>query len=248
VSHLSVTGSPSKLPRFQVSSVVAGLLVLIVVLSSSRDTSACECVFPPLEEAFARAEAVFIARVADIRSTGRDQPAALTLAVARAWKGARDGERIVIRREALIMMCYFDFAPGKEYLVYASRAPSGSLDAVPCGRTRLLADASEDLAAFEHLAATAVESGSPSTRALAPDGSPGAAGEAPSSSPALSREPAAGSVPDAQAPRGGGCAACTMASSRGGEPWKNELTVGMLALAFLVGMLRFRRRGAAGAD
>jgi hypothetical protein len=128
------------------------ILLLAGALSSAGDAQACKCGAPPSPKAAAaQADAVFTARVVDIRSRGPDRPAVFTLAVLRGWKGVRDGERVVIRRLARVMMCHFYFDAGKEYLVYADRSPDGSLDASLCGRTRLLADAKEDIEVLDHL-------------------------------------------------------------------------------------------------
>ena len=48
--------------------------------------------------------------------------------------------------------CGIDFKRGSSYVVYAYRNSSGRLEASRCSRTRLLPQASEDLAYFETLA------------------------------------------------------------------------------------------------
>jgi len=123
------------------------VLTAVLVLFALRRASACKCGSPPLVEAFARADAVFEARVVGIEGRERG-PGIVRLTVVRSWKGARAGDTVVIRRETLVMMCRFEFENKKTYLVFATHI-DGALDVTTCSRTRLSADAADDLVALD---------------------------------------------------------------------------------------------------
>src|SRR5262249_52782406 len=120
------------------------LVAALLVVAFETPAHACKCEMPPLAEAFARADAVFVGRGVTIR----EDPAMIALEVGRAVKGAAAGSRIVITRRELAMMCRVEFTTGKEYLVFA-RKLNGALDVELCSRTRLLSDAAADVATLE---------------------------------------------------------------------------------------------------
>jgi hypothetical protein len=135
----------SRSPRRPRALLLAALTAALLLFALRR-ADACKCESPPLAEAFAHADAVFEARVIGVEGRERGR-GVVRLAVLRSWKGARAGDTVVIRRETLVMMCRFAFETTKTYLVFATHV-DGALDVATCSRTRLAADAADDLAAL----------------------------------------------------------------------------------------------------
>ena len=120
-----------------------GLLVLAVVLAAET-AHACSCNMPQAAAAMQQSAAVFEGRVVSVRTEGDRLEA--TLRVTQAWKGI-DTEEVVVGTVAHESMCGVPFTEGSVWLVYAERA-EGSLHTGLCHRTRLRADAEEDVQSF----------------------------------------------------------------------------------------------------
>jgi hypothetical protein len=92
------------------------------------------------------ATAVFSGKVSKIEDVGEHE-LAVTVEVASAWKGVAK-EVIVVHTAKDGATCGYHFEKGKAYLIYASgkeREKETILSASLCSRTRLLADADEDV-------------------------------------------------------------------------------------------------------
>lgn len=114
---------------------------------------ACTCVpLPQPEQAFSEATLVFSGTVvgfSDADST--DFMMFVNFEVRRVWKGPANGHQEVqtagYEGVPNTAACGYPFQVGETYLVYAhAYGPDGEIEASTCTRTRLVADASEDLA------------------------------------------------------------------------------------------------------
>lgn len=147
------------------------LLVMGLQLLLAPPALACRCSTPTLEEAFARADAVFEAKilslgprcesptepVRDIRQDSGDpsprDPWSLLqgscggqrveLLITRSWKG-NVGEPSTIRTSRG-GACGYSFEKGRQYLIFAFRDKEGLLWTDICTRTRAAKDARQDL-------------------------------------------------------------------------------------------------------
>lgn len=121
------------------------LLAISLIIINSAVVSACSCAIPPPPlKALNMSDAVFAGKIIDLDP--------ITFSVSSVWKGA-EYETIILLSDATT--CGFNFAENKEYLVYAHK-PGRSRVSNPlitgeklttniCTRTKLLADANEDL-------------------------------------------------------------------------------------------------------
>ena len=124
------------------------LLTTLLMLSWSEVAHACKCAEPPPpSDALASAQAVFQGEVSAIQESGND--VVVTLRVPKAWKGIDSAEETRVRTRKDSAACGFPFVQGEHYLVYAQAlepAQDGvALQVLRCGRTRLLAEAEEDV-------------------------------------------------------------------------------------------------------
>jgi hypothetical protein len=179
-----------------ISQHAAAFIAIIAVWSWSQPAAACKCMLLEPAAAAEQASAVFEGRVVEVNDVaGTPMPhRQVTLRVVRVWKGI-DGERAVLTTAAESAACGIDFARDQNYLVYASKQDN-ALSANSCSRTRLIADAGEDIQALG-MGWTPVDPKGP-----AADGKPAASSGKPDS--AKPSEP----------PARGGCASCAVASKR----------------------------------
>jgi hypothetical protein len=122
-----------------------GAVALVLALAERAD--ACECGTPGPCQALSYADAVFTGVVTDVSPVltpdGNGVTGVVTTLVAdRSFVGPTG----TVVLEARLSSCEFQFRVGERYLVYARRVSDGSLTTSLCSRTKLLADADEDLA------------------------------------------------------------------------------------------------------
>lgn len=132
---------------------LVGLVAFVAVTLGSRgDLLACICFQsgPPCQNAF-EADAVFAGTVRRIAAAPEHQPAIgepllVEFVVEAAFRGIEGPIATVVAENSNGMNCGFTFLEGERYLVYAHRMEgSGGLYASRCSRTRLFAEADEDL-------------------------------------------------------------------------------------------------------
>lgn len=125
--------------------------VLGIIWASPERAAACSCAYPAdAVTELKNADAVFsgtvtaVTRPWIVRSSL--QPVHATIAVDRFWKGS-GRPAVTVATANATASCGFPFESGKQYLVFA-RGDSGTLTATICSRSKLLADAADDLAAL----------------------------------------------------------------------------------------------------
>jgi Tissue inhibitor of metalloproteinase len=121
----------------------------LTTLTFGSTALACKCAPHSVAEGLNDAAAVFEGRVVSIEdvSEGTDPAVAkkrVTLSIVRVWKDLEDIETVTLTTNAESAACGFQFERDKSYLVYANRSEQ-SLTVHSCTRTRLIADAGEDL-------------------------------------------------------------------------------------------------------
>jgi hypothetical protein len=123
---------------------IAAALVVGLIAGSAY---ACSCIAPgPPKESLEKAHAVFSGKVTKIEKVG-DFQIAVTLDVEAAWKGI-DKNEVVLYTANDGAACGYGFEKEKTYLIYAYQTKRGEekqLETNICTRTRLLAEAKEDL-------------------------------------------------------------------------------------------------------
>ncbi len=210
---------PERVNRVALASswVIASVLALGLV--APRTALACSCMAESVEEARARAAAIFEGRV-DAIAPAEDQ-LAVRIHVTQAWRGV-DHETIEVRTGDANDLCRFEFVVGEHYLVYASRdEASGRLFVSLCSRTRLASAADEDRQILgSGTVPIDVASPAPSAGASSAEGRPS--------------EDEAGARPATHA----GCASCSVASS---SPPRGVGAIATLLLAALATRRRARR-------
>jgi hypothetical protein len=127
-------------------------VALAAILLSAAPALACSCVLPTVAQAKEAAVAIFEGRVTsivDAPESGVDTSPeqSVTLVVARSWRSLENQQTVTLRTAKSGATCGYAFALGTSYLVYAGGEP-GKLLVSSCSRTRLLSEASEDLAAL----------------------------------------------------------------------------------------------------
>lgn len=158
---------------------IIGLTIAAAILMHGP-ALACDCSQPDTSKAFAEASHVVVVTVVGqdyelppppkLTSTdgglASDQvnlPTAMRyrLAVERAWKGARVGDILVIRRAyAEMSNCDYWLTLGTKHLLYLSYVTRGGqtsldADAPHCGRSRALDDATSEITAIDALVSSA---------------------------------------------------------------------------------------------
>ena len=141
--------------------VIRIIVMFLVAVACAPRAEACSCLpsGPPCQNLF-QSDAVFVGTVTGIRpmrTPETERPVLERRIVAfSVEKGVRgiDGSTVDVRTGSGGGDCGFDFKIGERYVVYAYRHPDGSLSTGICSRTRLAAEAAEDLAYFGALPAT----------------------------------------------------------------------------------------------
>lgn len=124
--------------------VVGSLLVINTSL-----VNACSCVQPaPPKDSLEQSTAVFTGKVVDIDVpigivVSSADPVKITFEVSKIWKGP-DYETLVLTTARGGASCGYGFIVNEEYIVYAYDEEN-TLSTGICSRTRLLANAKEDL-------------------------------------------------------------------------------------------------------
>jgi hypothetical protein len=130
--------------------LAASVCCFVIVLSAGI-ANACSCAPPPPpKKALEQASAVFAGKVTAVERDGSEN--VVTISVSRTWKGT-EGQTVQVRTLASGSLCGYGFQKGKSYLVYCNKAPkkngkSGALTTHLCTRTKLLANANDDLKAL----------------------------------------------------------------------------------------------------
>ena len=136
-----------------------GLAVLCLVALCSRNAGACVCqaAGPPCQNAF-RVDAVFLGTVRAMSTLDGtpDSPfprGLVVFAIERAFRGVQDATVEVTTSGG---DCAYAFKNGERYLVYGFRSSDGRLSTSICSRTRLAAQAADDLRFLAQLSSPAV--------------------------------------------------------------------------------------------
>ncbi|WP_167568741.1 hypothetical protein [Brevibacillus migulae] len=139
--------------RKLVSLLLLFLLIGAWSLSMPSRTYACSCVqLPDVQEALAKAEAVFAGKVIQINEPkpngqgilSSSDPVTVTFEVTQTWKG--DTQKQVRVQTALdSASCGYEFTLNEAYVVYTYKNEQGVLETNICTRTNTLTAASEDL-------------------------------------------------------------------------------------------------------
>jgi hypothetical protein len=124
--------------------------IIAVSAAVSATALACKCMLQSVDQAKAQADAIFEGRVTQIEDVPNPADPQLiqkrvTLAVVRVWKDLENVESVSVTTSDSTASCGFPFEKDTSYLVYAAHGEQG-LSTGMCSRTRLIADASEDLA------------------------------------------------------------------------------------------------------
>jgi hypothetical protein len=141
--------------------VIRIITMLLVAVAWAHPAGACSCLpsGPPCQNLF-QSDVVFVGTVTGLRPMRTPETERLVLerriVAFNVEKGIRgiNGSAVDVRTGSGGGDCGFDFKIGERYVVYAYRHPDGWLSTGTCSRTRLAADAAEDLAYFGALPAT----------------------------------------------------------------------------------------------
>lgn len=135
-----VNNSVGKILKLTIASF---FLVPLVFTANSKDACACSCA--PLESPkaeFNRSQAVFSGTVIRSRETG--EKVQVKLRIAEIWKGdVTEIQSITTWNNSAA--CGLSFERGKKYLIYASKIDDRPLVTSLCTRTKLFANAEQDL-------------------------------------------------------------------------------------------------------
>lgn len=109
---------------------------------------ACSCIEPfPPKESLEKASAVFTGKVVSIDvpkiMISSADPVKVTFEVSKIWKGF-DYKILVITTARSEASCGYSFKQGEEYIVY-TRGEENELNTGLCSRTKLIANAQEDI-------------------------------------------------------------------------------------------------------
>jgi hypothetical protein len=194
---------------------------LAVLLTAPSTSHACKCAPPPeVAEALAQSSAVFEGQVTQVNTTETELE--VSLRVTRAWKGV-DTETVRVRTRKDSAACGVEFSVDQVWLVYANQTTEDAaiaLQVLRCGRSRLAADAGDDLTVLG-LGVVPVAPREP----------------APATSPdAGATKPADSNQPKPLDPAANGCASCAVGRSQNAPP-----ALPLLLLAAVV-ITRAKRR------
>jgi len=139
--------APSR-SRAAQSSGFACIAILATLAAAPSRAHACRCAPQSPQEAYDSAVAVFEGFVKEVGASESQAPGGavrrkVQMEVVSGWKGA-EGEDVTVFTAGDSAACGYAFEVGRSYLVYAAAA-DGGLVVTSCSRTRLMADASEDL-------------------------------------------------------------------------------------------------------
>ena len=127
---------------------IIGCFAMMTIIAAPALVFACSCAPPPsAKDALQSSSAVFAGKVTAIAAAGKFHRA-VTFEIASTWKGTK-GKTVTVVTHKDGATCGYGFAKGKSYLVYASQVKEQGkmvLKTNICTRTRLLADAKQDLA------------------------------------------------------------------------------------------------------
>ena len=123
--------------------IASFLLIPLVVTANTKEACACSCLPPgPPKSELDRSEAVFAGKVMRIRR--KNSEVRVKFKVMTSWKGEVNKKQ-VITTQINSAACGYSFERGQQYLVYASKLGSNLLSTNICSRTKLLANAQEDV-------------------------------------------------------------------------------------------------------
>lgn len=127
------------------------MLALTLGFSAADVALACSCApLPPPLEARDQANAVFTGTVVGITPDATGNYNLVRFQVLGVWKGVKCRE-VTIFTGSSDLNCGYNFVAGGTYLVYAyedTTVPGVRFNTNLCSRTRLIAEAGEDLAAL----------------------------------------------------------------------------------------------------
>ena len=125
--------------------------VLALALLSVTKAPGCDCVAPPVSDAFRRAKTVYIATVLNTSKNKIDaiidEISLVSLEVEKIYKG-KDEDHSLIVTSAYEASCGFSFKKGAKYLIYAGSFMGSEklLATSSCSRTKLIDfDSSSDI-------------------------------------------------------------------------------------------------------
>jgi hypothetical protein len=129
--------------------LVVSMALTLLALGLTREAAACSCRAsgPPCQNFF-QVDAVFVGTVQSISIVPEDQRRTrrVEFAMATGFRGVQ-GETATVFTPADGAACGYEFKQGERYVVYAYRTKDGSqLEVSRCSRTRLLAQAADDVA------------------------------------------------------------------------------------------------------
>ena len=122
------------------------VLAVVFALTRAAQVEACSCIRETPAEGFARADAVFSGRIAEVKpnpDSGRGG-FLVSIEVLEAWKGVTE-PIVKVSTAANSAICGYAFQVGRSYLIYAVRDDGRPLRVSLCSRTQLLEEAREDL-------------------------------------------------------------------------------------------------------
>lgn len=130
--------------------LILALVAPILVLSAPQPAYACTCAGPATPaKGLAQADAVFAGKVTAIKAstmyrfTSSREMLQVTFTVSDVWKGNLH-RKTTLSTAPSGEACGYEFALGRDYLVYASESRDG-LSTGLCTRTRTLSSAAGDL-------------------------------------------------------------------------------------------------------
>jgi hypothetical protein len=170
----------------------AALIAVAAAWLTPQTASACKCLRLEPAAAAEQASAVFEGRVVEVADVANApaQRRQVTFRVVRVWKGMQS-EQAVLTTASESAACGIDFVRDQNYVVYASK-DGDALTANSCSRTRVLADADDDIKVLG-MGWTPVD---------------------PNAGPKDSKPSKAETKATEEPPARGGCASCSLASPR----------------------------------
>ena len=106
--------------------------------------AAAKCGIPPLNQAYPAAKSVFVGKV--ISETQFERGKIFEFQVEKYWKGNKSKKTKVKIYETMRYQAFYEV--GKRYLVFAKADDAGGLSDGKCSRSKIIAEAGEDLRAL----------------------------------------------------------------------------------------------------